>query len=181
MTTAAPTLDRCCDFRGLFYAGREKRCYRHATPEQRVLVEELDQRDKALRITGPDGWPYGPNIDVESRRQLLDWAERYGVRQAGTRCQGLHWLKAGRCTEPLCQRLGHWMDHVTRWNRNGKPALLIAHPYSIGHDDIAQLGALAAIGGWRVWISAGGWYGHGTVSVEVWREDAYGQYIRSAS
>lgn len=79
----------------------------------------------------------------------------------------------------LCNRLGRWMDHVTRWNRGGEPALILAQPYGLSGEDVAEVGQLAADEGLHVSVDARGWYGWGTVAVEVWDADAYETMIRS--
>lgn len=180
--TRQPPADEpdCCKHRGIFYPDGERRCYRHSSAEDRALVSDLDDRAKPILGSQP-AWPYGPNIDVESRRWLLTWAERAELKLANTRCQGLHWLRNGRCGVRLCNRLGHWMDHVTRWTRHGKPALIIAHPYGLNHDDMREFGELAASDEWNIHVSGNGWYRHGTVSVEVWRRDAWRQYLDDTS
>ncbi len=172
-------LPGCCTHHGLFYPGRDRRCRRHATPKQRALVTELDARANHLGVLNGGEWPYGPNIDVEARARLLDWADGYGLRLAKTSCQNLHWLARGRCGVRLCNRLGRWMDHVTRWNRGGEPALILAQPYGLSGEDVAEVGQLAADEGLHVSVDARGWYGWGTVAVEVWDADAYETMIRS--
>ncbi|GGM27890.1 hypothetical protein GCM10011608_10900 [Micromonospora sonchi] len=174
--TDRENLPRCCEYRGLFYPGHIKRCRQHATPEQRALAAETEDRAAALGVLAGQGWPYGPNIDVESRLRLLDWADANGLRLANTRCQGLHWLTRGRCAVRICNRLGHWMDHVTRWNWGGRPALILAQPYHLTGDCEAQLGQLAA-DGLRVSVGDDGWYGWGTVAVEVWDADVYRRHL----
>ena len=88
-------------------------------------------------------------------------------------CWGLHWLRTGRCTIAVCTQRGdaHWQDHVTRWTRDGLPALMLAQPYGIGGKDLAQLAELDRDPAISVSVFTN-WYGSGTVSVEVWREDA---------
>src|SRR5690349_4271913 len=156
----------CCKHRGVFFADGIQLCPRHQTPEQRHLVDELDRR--AEPILGTKGWPYGPNIDVPTRERMLQWAEGHGVSLADTRCQGLHWLRVGRCGVSRCTRLGSWMDHVTRWKRNGKPALLVAQPYGLGREDLRDLDQLALDDDLYLFVGGRPWYGHGTVLVEVW-------------
>ncbi|MEV4542275.1 hypothetical protein [Micromonospora echinaurantiaca] len=175
----AEDLPSCCKHHGLFYPGRIRRCRRHATPEQQNLAADIDAHADELGVLNGEDWPYGPNIDVESRGRLLDWAEHHQLRLARTQCQGLHWLARGRCGVRVCNRLGHWMDHVTRWNRFGEPALILAQPYRLHGDDMVELGQLAA-DGLHVWVHTHGWYGWGTVAVEVWDRQAWEQHIRAS-
>lgn len=118
------------------------------------------------------GWPYGPNTDPAARRRLLAWATRRELTLAAPRTECLHWLTRGRCAVRDCHGLraqyGSWVDHVTCWNRHGRAHLIYAQPYSLGADAMAELAAIA--GEWRVDVAVaprGGWYGHGTVAVEL--------------
>jgi hypothetical protein len=174
-----PDKPSCCTQLGIFYPGRDKRCPKHATPEQRQLAADLEERAAKLGVLNGQGWPYGPNIDVDSRQRLLDWAEHHGLKMAKTRCQGMHWLEKGRCGVTLCNRLGLWMDHVTRWSRDGQPALIVAQPYGLHGKHVAEVGQLAARDGLHVSVDARGWYGWGTLAIEVWRQDAHDRYRKS--
>lgn len=168
-TSAIPP---CCDKRGLRYPDGTRRCFRHATPEQRALVAELDQRAPAVGIQsnggGALGWPYGPSVDVEARRGLLEWAEPRRLRLSSVG-QCLRWIRGQRCKP--CSRHSGWLDHVTGWNHDRWPAVLLAQPYQLRDDDRAELATLEGEG--FVVIIGSGWYGHGTTSVEVWRPDQY--------
>ena len=144
------------------------------TPADRELVAALDKRAPGVGIK-PDAWPYGAGIDVRSRQRLLDWAENYGLRRSTSNCQALHWLQTGRCGVRLCNRLGSWMDHVTKWSRNGKPALILAQPYGLR---AAKLRPLLDDDSLHMLVHAQGWYGCGTVAIEIWRKDAHDEMIQ---
>jgi hypothetical protein len=165
--------DACCEYRGLFYAPNDRRCLRHSTPEERALVADLDRRAKP--ILGAHGWPYGANIDIQSRRSLVEWAGYHALKLSGTQCTALHWVLKGQCSgPPECgdvRQLGRWMDHFTYWSHLGKPALLLAQPYGIGSEGLLSLARVAAREELTVRIRAGHWYGHGTVGIEIWRTD----------
>ncbi|MEV6927417.1 hypothetical protein AB0M46_23330 [Dactylosporangium sp. NPDC051485] len=161
----------CCTNTGLIYPDRGKRCDQHATAADRTLVADLAK--KARPILGTQIWPYGADIDVAARQRLIAWAEEHNVKLAKTRCQGLHWLRTGRCGVSLCKRAGRWMDHVTSWTNHDGPALLLAQPYGLMPDDVIQLGGLATSGEFKVQIDGNGWYGYGSVAVELWRPGAY--------
>ncbi|MEU8158128.1 hypothetical protein AB0B94_31120 [Micromonospora sp. NPDC048986] len=172
----------CCEWRGLFYPDGQKRCFQHASAADRRLVAETTARAEEAGVLDKQGdWPYGPNIDVRSRLALLEWAEYYELRRANTYCRGLHWLLKGRCGVQVCnQRLGSWMDHVTRWTYKGKPAVMIAQPYGVRSGDFASLAEVEAEDTLNMWIKGGGWYGWGTVAVEVWRKDAHDEWHAEA-
>jgi hypothetical protein len=119
-------------------------------------------------------WPYGADIDVGSRQRLVGRAQRYGLKLAKTSCSGLHWLDGERCPSGGCHGgLGRWADHVTRWTFDGRPALLLAQPYSINNDHLITLGALAARDDLDVHVGNHSWYGYRTIEVAVWRANAF--------
>jgi|SRR5215831_5225188 len=130
------------------------------------------QRVKAV-IPG-QFWPYGAtraDKDRDKQERLIAWAEAYKVRYSD-RGQCLHWIATGRCSVGLCMEgrsnKHTWMDHVTGWVRDGKPAFLIAQPYHISPHDCADLAQVS-----RDWdldfdITGAGWYGHGTVMIKLW-------------
>lgn len=139
-------------------------CVRHVTAEQHAQLADLDERGKAIGIKSGEYWPYGPNVYVDSRADMVTWAEREGLKLS-PRGDCLHWLTRGRRNVALCERGDHgWMDHVTGWNRDGKPAVLVAQPYGLTQRELAQLGALPDV---DVRIDGTGWYGAGTTFVTV--------------
>lgn len=162
----APVPTTCCpeSFRALTFADGT-RCSRHQTDADRALLADLDRRAPGIGIKA-DSWPYGPNIDAVSRAELLAWAEHEKVREAsstGSRC-ALHWLVGTRCTgEARCrQNPPHWMDHVTYWKRDSRPAIVVAQPYGLFDADFADFAAMHAQYGVQVMVYGTGWYRHGT-------------------
>lgn len=177
--TAAPGCMRCAHA-GLVF-GRVRACELHATTSQVERVRQLDARAAGIGLQRDRHggefwtylWPYGPNIDVDARARVLDWAEREQLRMAPLRrrrclCQ----LRHGRCVrlhddEP---DVLHWRDHASLWLAGDSPAMLVAQPYRITGDDVEQLDALAEDPELEVNISANSsWYGHGTWFIEVRR------------
>lgn len=123
---------------------------------------------RAVGITGSRGWPYGPNIDHQARRELVDWATQHRLRYSRTgRC--LDWLRTGRCPRDHIHSRGGWADHVTGWTRDGQPAVLVAQPYGISGDSLTDLAELDR-SGLDVRINGTGWYGHGTTFITIWRD-----------
>lgn len=192
---------RRCKF-GLYFEENDKgqRCFKHATEEQRDLVDQLDQHAPALglrrnrveaRAWGRAfEWPYGPNVSVPSRAALVTWAEKHRVKlsQGVSKC-ALHWLTGGQCGpragagSPSCRQGSSyplWFDHVTRWNFAGYPRVLVAQPYGLSDTDrldlerIADTAQLWTGARLRLEIGPTGWYGHGTTWVALWREDLGG-------
>lgn len=153
-------------------------CGRHATPEHRQLVDELDQRAVGLGIPktkdpswgSARAWPYGPNLNVEMRIRMLNWAEPLQLQLTPQSKRCMCWIKTGkRCAKPYSCRVGTWFDHVTGWTRNKQPALLLAQPYGVAIFDLTPVASEPAL---YVRTEGTGWYGHGSVAIEIWRRDA---------
>lgn len=169
----------CCKWSGYLYSPEVQRCWKHATPEQRELVDGLDRRARGQGILEMHGgkplWPYGPNINVEARSRMLEWTEFYDLRRAGRRVHGcLHWLRTGRCGRLGClaeftQRYG-WADHVTAWNRGRTPKVLVAQPYGLSDKGRRELQELDKEPDLRVEIREDSWYGCGTTFIGIWRK-----------
>lgn len=179
----ADTDDVCCRDRlvGLRLLGDRIRCGAHAQPEDVRLVDELDRRGAAIGVPRAKGiawwgrslaWPYGPNVDVEMRARMLEWAEAHRLTYVDRPHRCLAWLRASACRSSRCRVAPHraWMDHVTCWARGGKPRVLVAQPYVLTPADTLELGVLGREPGLRVELRAeGGWYGFGTWFVGVWK------------
>lgn len=186
-STASRQVDRCCPHHGLYYTDGRYRCWRHASDQDRQLVIELDRRagGRIRRIGGELQWPYGPYNYVEARRRMLEWAEAHDLSLSRvTSC--LHWLRRGRCyrftpyrDNPHPDTTDHyggyadyaerWLDHVTGWVREGKPAVLVAQPYGLSEQSRSRLAGLDQEPDLRVEIRGDSWYGAGTTFVGVWR------------
>lgn len=165
---------------------RRKSCHRCATHAQKARVEAVQKAAHDLKILRGAtmsgawrgaGWPYGPNIDLDSREALVAWAEPRGLRASSTRRGCLHWLQQVPCPRDrsgMCAERLPGADHVSAWNLGaGKnPAALVSQPYKL---DAESRGLLAEInespGLWVEIDDMGGWYGHETVFVAVWRTD----------
>ena len=80
----------------------------------------------------------------------------------------LHWVCGQRCKSWVCQE-GHgsrdWMDHVSGWSKDGGERILLCQPYHIG--DVVSLAVACTQFGLRATIHGTGWYGHGTVALEL--------------
>jgi hypothetical protein len=113
-------------------------------------------------------WPYGAD-DEATQAKLTEWAKAHKLRYApNAHC--LHWIAKGRCSVSLCRENRsehHWMDHVSGWTRDGKPAVLLCQPYNLYAADLADLVRVYEQFGLDVRIHGGGWYGHGTVCIEL--------------
>jgi hypothetical protein len=147
----------------------------------------INARARAIGIKTQDSWPYGPNVNVDMRLALLGWAEHYRLTIA-TGYRHKRFLCYGRNSDGkkhdiyaetyggLCCRRG-WFDHVTCWNRNGKPALILSQPYSLCDSDIFDLRELRKRDHVIFRLDVG-WYAAGGVStfaIEVWSRQVWEQ------
>lgn len=142
-------------------------------------------RDNDLRVRAvgiADGnWPYGPNIDIQSRERLLSWAIVNCLKEARPNARCLHWL-VGKVRHCSARRdsfdhpgvVNRWgdreLDHPTYWTRNGKPALILAQPYQMPGAEWAQM----IESNWPVKVELadrGPWYGFGTYGVFITPDD----------
>lgn len=162
--------DGCPD--GLLWPDGIQRCWRHTDEPGQALV--LDLAERATRLGIPAGisdlqWPYGPNIYIDMRQRMVEWAERHGLTYAPRAPRCVDWPRFGRCRHDGHTWVG-WLDHVTAWKRDGQPAALLAQPYVLSDDDIAAIVELA--GDSRLFVDvepAHGCYGGGTRPIAVWR------------
>lgn len=154
-----------------------------------AMVSALDGAlTTRARKLGIEEWPYGVDSPT-AKQKMLEWAERHELTYAdgGRRCP--HWLvrndsrdvasrysKRGSflyddADHSECSRKYH-LDHVTLWLHNGKPEVLISQPYNLEGYHLGHLSALEEELGLRVSVSGEGWYGYGTVFVEIWATDS---------
>lgn len=155
----------------------EPYCHRHIPPPHQTTIVDLDRRGPAIGISR-GAWPYGPNIDIPSRQAMVEWAEHERLRYSPNgRC--LHWIARGRCAVRFCTADANrhpWMDHVTGWTRDGKPAVLVCQPYPIF--DVIDVANAGDAHGLQVRIADGGWYGSGAAWVALWSPSAAGVKVR---
>lgn len=121
------------------------------------------------------GWPYGPNIDLDSREALVEWAAPLGLRQSSTYNKCLHWLRGKQCPRDAgygaCGVRVPGEDHASAWNRGPgrSPAVVVSQPYHLDRADRAALDRLAMEPDLVVEVDDdGGWYGMGTIWVAIW-------------
>ena len=107
--------------------------------------------------------PYGAtHSDGRYDRFIAAWSWKY-IPTAYC----LHWISTGR----RCRCIGtpySWMDHTsgyTRAGKNGMERLLLCQPYFF--NDLETLIAAAEEFNLEVAISGRGWYGRGTVTIEL--------------
>ncbi|MFB6555186.1 hypothetical protein [Streptomyces sp. NPDC056405] len=149
-------------------------CGRCQSIDQKELISSLDDHARGVLNRDADGvhWPYGPNIYVQMRAALLDWADRHDLKSGNTGCSsGLHWLDRGRCAKRACQGRPGFYDHTTTWlsQTTGRPALVFNQPYmqvdpADVWDSISEYPSLTAE------VETESWYGAGTSGVYIWND-----------
>ncbi|MCX5233000.1 hypothetical protein [Streptomyces sp. NBC_00233] len=115
-------------------------------------------------------WPYGPNVYVPMRVNLLHWADQHDLKSGDTRCiSGLHWLDKGRCAKRECLSKPGFYDHTTMWlsRTTGKPALVFNQPYgpvdaTAVEESISDYLSLTAE------VGPESWYGANTTGIYIW-------------
>ncbi|MGW2553103.1 hypothetical protein [Streptomyces sp. NPDC001635] len=162
---------------GLFFgSGKEAKwwCSRCQSASQKKLISSLDDRSQSVLTRDADGvdWPYGPNVYVQMRADLLDWADRYDLRSGSTGCSsGLHWLDKGRCAKRECHDRPGFYDHTTTWLSltTGRPALVFNQPYwQVDPADISKL--TSEYPSLTAEVGPESWYGSGTFGVYIWND-----------
>lgn len=153
-------------------------CHTCQDSGQRQWVRQVDDAARGVLRRDQDGvlWPYGPNIEMESRVALLDWAKFHDVKMPKKRtvcAHGLHWLSKGRCAHQRCTKNGlpAFFDHTTLWSSRStnKPALVFNQPYG----EVTQAEAVefaSAYEGLTAYVGNDGWYGYTTTAVYIWNE-----------
>jgi hypothetical protein len=141
-----------------------------------TAAPSLTARARAIGIVG-DNWPYGANLghnesseaDHGVRCAVVDWAEARKLRHSRAgRC--LHWIATGRCAEDWCKANAtkhRWMDHVSGWTRDGKPAVLVCQPYGVHDESLRDILRVADEYQLEAHIDGTGWYGHGTTFIAL--------------
>ena len=173
---------KCCEYRGLFFGPeRDKRCAKHRTDAQNWQYHKAQEMGRYV-LAKPDHWPYGANIDVHSRLQMLEWAARFRLRLYDGSHICLRWLNLGycrkgwRCDGNLYHATGmpsHWVDHVTAWKtRDGKPAVIVSQPYYPTAEDKMDVRAICAVRELVPVITDDSWYGYSTTQIELWNSEA---------
>ena len=102
--------------------------------------------------------PYG-----DENGSSLKWAKARGLRYSpNAHC--LHWVSKGRCVYNCCGNKWQWMDHVSGWTKRGERVLL-CQPYQL--TDFQSLINVCKEFNLTASVSGRGWYGHGTVCIEL--------------
>ncbi|MFK8851337.1 hypothetical protein [Streptomyces sp. Ac-502] len=147
----------------------------------------LPQRTKKYR-EDPQAYEEATEEARKRQERLVRWAEQHELKLSDAGCCP-HWLQrkiSRRCPNVAypspCTRYGsqngapdyHWLDHVTSWLRNGRPAVLAAAPYGVNSEDEQRL-AFWAKQDSRLRMTRGdGWYGFSTTHLIMWRSDHIG-------
>lgn len=132
------------------------------------MLADLDTYDRAFG-------------EVASSR-IQERLRRMGYTQSrGTPC--VHRLLGKRSCRGERDCLPPDSDHVTLWNRDGKPAMLVSQPYGVFHDALKGTLAFAEERGLSVFIDAGfSWYWCGTtVAVILTRKGEFHPSKRRAA
>jgi len=151
----------CCEKARLRVSDSKIVCPRHASVEVRHRIAAIDTRAPEIGIPAIQpaqgatwsmnyAWPYGSHGDLGARERLIEWASKRRLTWSKkSRC--FHALLFGSCAirdcsvsdsrgVPLLNEVtglgldARWMDHVTLWERDKIPALLLSQPYTDASD-----------------------------------------------
>ncbi|MEV7729760.1 hypothetical protein AB0P15_34370 [Streptomyces sp. NPDC087917] len=114
-----------------------------------------------------------------AQETITNWAQAYGLRQSLSGCcpRWLQRRRSRRCQPWDCTHYGggapdhDWLDHLTVWTREGRPAVLTTAPYEVTPDDEARLRWWTQQDARLAVARGAGWYGSGTSQIVVWRGD----------
>lgn len=173
----------CCEKANLRVSDRDFACPRHATAEIRRRISAIDAHAPGIRLPTPKGgpiwhtdyvWPNGAHDDLGARERLIEWAsERRLTWSKKNRC--FHALFFGSCSDHDCRAVdprgvsllndvtglgpdAGWMDHLTLWERDKVPALLLSQPYLKASDLRHALALPDPRSALQVEILDRGWY-----------------------
>ncbi|MFE3825306.1 hypothetical protein [Streptomyces sp. NPDC059092] len=157
-------------------------CWRCQSTDQKDLISFLDDRARGVLSRDADGvdWPYGPNVYVRMRADLLDWADQHDLKSGNTGCSsGLHWLDKGRCAKRQCQDRPRFYDHTTTWlsRTTGRPALVFNQPYTrVDPGEVRE--SISEYPSPTAEMGPESWYGAGTVGVYIWNDGNRSEAVR---
>lgn len=140
------------------------------------MITDTEAWQKRARRAGivADRWPYGPNIDMDMRIALVNWAEQRKLKYLeGDSQMCPHWVAGKRrgihqCEYPVFM---DWLDHPTRWRHTEtRKRVLISQPYALrewylpGGQKFDEIEAMRKELSIRVVVEEEtAWYGHTTV------------------
>lgn len=107
------------------------------------------------------------------RSRMERWASSRGLRRV-SRAWCLHWVGRGRCAVRCCEEnhgQHNWMDHTTGWRAKDGKHLLLCQPYQLGARDLRDMAQAAERFDLHIEIHGNGWYGNGTIAIELTRRD----------
>jgi hypothetical protein len=100
------------------------------------------EQDRALRLDRR-----------RAERERDEWAAQRGLKESHASTDPVPWLLGKRTREGYGRRPS-WMDHGTRWTRDGKPYCLVGQPYDLSTEDMRELIQLEDEHGLRVSLSS---------------------------
>ena len=174
MVPESSPLPTCCGMNGKSFGDGPPRCSKHFKPGDRELIAESDRQGKGVLLA--DGaWPYGPNVNIDSRFEMIEWAESNGLRLARRNHLCPRWLKLGacrrgwQCSDRIDLLTAKWCDHMTPWKTlGGEAAVLVFQPYELTAAERMEINALCAANDLTAEIREGGWYLHGAWFIGLW-------------
>ena len=82
----------------------------------------------------------------KNRENMAIWAEREKIKMELAARHGLRESDAGQNLDFLDRKRSydgkgypHWLDHISFWNKGGKPYAVVGQPYSLSGEDMADI------------------------------------------
>lgn len=149
------------------------------TSPAKTQVERAIARGCKVYRGGELDWPYGPNINADSRERLLDWLDAedlHWTAEPKYHDNGgcLRWVQLGYCRRLNCQDRANtvhrfWVDHVSYWRSKDKRRwCMVSQPYMKVADAIEETRWIKGEPGVRVEVRDDSWYGYGTAFIAIW-------------
>ena len=121
----------------------------------------------------PNATAQKPPTQDERRETKDEWAKR----ECLTEYKGHAYLGINFLT----RKQNSWQennfpaaDHISYWNKNGKPYCIVSQPYHLDDDEMAQAVALCKAHGLEVTVSTWpAWHYPGSVLFMVWKKQKY--------
>lgn len=188
---------QCCKAANLWVDDEQLVCGQHATADhlRRLKLVEAKALTLGLQLLKHRSewhtdyaWPLGPFNNLVGREQLIRWALKNKLTLSKRMTVCFHVLLFGRCSSSECVCYGDrygipslneaggydldpsWMDHVTLWERDGKPVVLVNQPYL----DMATARRFLQLdrdsSPLCVEVRKEGWYRLGSCFIAVWRD-----------
>lgn len=101
-------------------------------------------------------------------KMMKEWAENKGLKQSNAQHSGLHFLEKAIPASTNMRDIPAG-DHVTYWNKDGKPYAVVSQPYAFRNDEVITAAAMMEKYGLSVCVQTWpSWHFPGSVITMIW-------------